>query len=711
MRIQTSSFQSKVARRLFFSFIACALVPIAALAGLTLYQLGSHLEQQNDHRLHSAAKALGMSLFERLGYLDSELRSAAQNLRMPPRSGNQAEAINHGLRKHFSALSLLSQDEAVVSILGQTFDPPALTAAQRRHLQQGKTLLHSGSSQKNMLLLRSLTAEGNTLLPLLYARIRKDFLWKPLSRELLPPQREVCIANSQGQILHTTFTDPPPLAEPSIQRLKAESSGSFELQLEETAYESHFWSLFLKYHFLTDKWVILLHTSKAYLFAPFRQFTIILALTSGLALLVVLLLSSRKIRDQLVPLEKLNKATKRVAAGNFNTAVVLQQDDEFAELASSFNWMTQRLGRQFQTISLTDEIVRSVLSSLNTQSVIAIVLDKLPELIACRDVGVFLLESRQTSQGRLFMKGGQLGAEPATITLTPTEMEILNHGRAWHMLEPAQPDQNQLPHFILEGAGRTCLLPLDHQHGVTGFLILSIDQSSDISDDDLQQARHVADQIAVALSNARLLEQLDAFSWGTLYALARAIDIKSPWTAGHSERVTQMALQIGRRMGLDEEELDNMHRGGLLHDIGKLGVPSAILDKPGKLTKDEYRQVCEHTRMGARILEPLPAFSKAVTIVRHHHEQFDGKGYPDGLAGEEIEVACRIFAVADNYDALVSDRPYRPALDQETVISYIKGEAGKKFDPAVVEAFLEVMDSPPLSDEAGVHHESRREHG
>jgi putative nucleotidyltransferase with HDIG domain len=199
--------------------------------------------------------------------------------------------------------------------------------------------------------------------------------------------------------------------------------------------------------------------------------------------------------------------------------------------------------------------------------------------------------------------------------------------------------------------------------------------------------------VAVALSNVRLLERLDQLNLGTLTALARAIDAKSAWTAGHSERVTQVALSIGRAFGLPENELEVLQRGGLLHDIGKIATPPSILDKPGKLEPEEMRVMQDHVRAGARILEPITGFADILPIVLHHHEWFNGSGYPAGLKGEQISLHGRIYAVADVYDALSSDRPYRAGWERKRVLDYIREKAGTQFDPVVVEVFLKLMES------------------
>jgi putative nucleotidyltransferase with HDIG domain len=185
--------------------------------------------------------------------------------------------------------------------------------------------------------------------------------------------------------------------------------------------------------------------------------------------------------------------------------------------------------------------------------------------------------------------------------------------------------------------------------------------------------------------------KLDRLNWGTLRALARAIDAQSRWTAGHSERVTKTALDIGRVLGLSQEELDNIHRAALLHDIGKIGLPQDFLNKPGELSDEEYSLMREHPGMGAQILEPIEAFAEVITMIKQHHEWFNGEGYPDGLTGKEISLGGRILAVADVYDALSSDRPYRASMKPSEALQVIRNGSGSHFDPTVVEALVELV--------------------
>lgn len=191
----------------------------------------------------------------------------------------------------------------------------------------------------------------------------------------------------------------------------------------------------------------------------------------------------------------------------------------------------------------------------------------------------------------------------------------------------------------------------------------------------------------VMASTIHALEQLDI---ATLTAFARAIDANSPWTAGHSERVTALALRIAHAMGLPDKGLQIVHRGGLLHDIGKIGTPPAILDKPGKLEGWENEIMQSHVEVGVRILEPIDCFQDLLCVVAQHHERFDGTGYPAGLAGEQISLHARIVAVADAYDALTSDRPYRKGVPPEKAIEILQQNSGTHFDPKVVEALITV---------------------
>ncbi|MFC3798163.1 HD-GYP domain-containing protein [Cohnella sp. GCM10012308] len=176
----------------------------------------------------------------------------------------------------------------------------------------------------------------------------------------------------------------------------------------------------------------------------------------------------------------------------------------------------------------------------------------------------------------------------------------------------------------------------------------------------------------------------------SLQAMSSALDSRDNETQGHSLRVTAYAWLLGKQMGIEGEELEMLYRGALLHDVGKIGIPDAILRKEGPLDEMEWAIMRTHVNMGVRMLAHIEFLGPALDVVRYHHERWDGLGYPDGLRGEQIPICARIFAVCDTYDAITSDRPYRASKSHETALDELGRFAGSQFCPAVVEAFMKL---------------------
>lgn len=218
------------------------------------------------------------------------------------------------------------------------------------------------------------------------------------------------------------------------------------------------------------------------------------------------------------------------------------------------------------------------------------------------------------------------------------------------------------------------------------------------SDDELSQLADSFNTMSEEIGD--LVQGMDEMKQGALLALAGAVDAKSPWTQGHSQRVTAVSLRIAQQMGLGEADLDIINRGGLLHDVGKIGVPSEVLDKPSRLTDAEFEQMKQHPVIGARILEPISAYADVLPIVLQHHERMDGRGYPYGIGPEEFDFRARIVAVADVFDACSSDRPYRAGMPLGRVLTIIREGSGTHFDPVPAEA----LESLILEDEQFFEH-------
>jgi len=178
----------------------------------------------------------------------------------------------------------------------------------------------------------------------------------------------------------------------------------------------------------------------------------------------------------------------------------------------------------------------------------------------------------------------------------------------------------------------------------------------------------------------------------TIRALAAAIDAKDPYTKGHSERVAETAVILAQELNLSDREIENIEYTALLHDIGKIGIKDKILSKKGSLTDQEFDKIKEHTIMGAKIIEPVDFLKNSYKAIYHHHEKYNGKGYPDGLKSEDIPILARIIAVADAYDAMGSDRPYRKKLNKDKILKELNDQSGKQFDPEVVKALISILD-------------------
>ncbi|MDW8327628.1 MAG: GAF domain-containing protein [Anaerolineales bacterium] len=241
-------------------------------------------------------------------------------------------------------------------------------------------------------------------------------------------------------------------------------------------------------------------------------------------------------------------------------------------------------------------------------------------------------------------------------------------------------------------------LPMRTQERSVGVLQIGLRDPHAFTAEEIRLLTSIAEMGGIALQRAGLHEQTERLAAdlaraydATLEGWARALELRDSITEGHTRRVTEMALELAHAMGMNGEELVYLRRGALLHDIGKMGVPDSILLKPGELTHEERSIMCRHPTYAYEMLSPIEFLRPALDIPYCHHEKWDGTGYPRGLKGEEIPLAARIFAVADVWDALTSDRPYRPAWPKEQALAYIREQAGKHFDPQVVEIFLRIQ--------------------
>lgn len=638
-----------------------------------------------------------MYIYGRLSFLEAEMKMVASRIGSTQRTdfSISTEVIDIDLKQHLKGLVLINDKGKSNPLFGRIQNIPTLTQPEKRRLHSGKTVVSTMYYPDHPArIFMSMTSDPRQpKRGILLGELNPSYLWGVSDGEPWIPSAELCVLDYSNNILFSTL--PPPLSFPEkvVHTMDSNVSGQFEWKHKKNQYVAGYRSLFLKDRYYTPKWTVVLSESKADVLAPLATFKKTFPLIILMTLWVVLLLSIIQIRRNLVPLEKLQEGTRHIARREFDSRVIIKTGDEFEELAASFNTMADQLSKQFKTLTTITEIDRSILSALDTDKIIEIVLNRIHDILPCDCVSVmlFYITGQDLAVTYIREKGTKIGKEVETILLAPEEIKEMYLNPEFFVKILSHP----LPHYLIplakHGMKSFVILPLFIKQILSGIIALGYHQPPIHNEETIAQARQVADQVAVALSNTRLIEELRQLHLGTLTALARAIDAKSRWTAGHSERVTKLALKIGGALGLSPEELDILNRGGLLHDIGKIGIPADILDKPGKLCAMEQDLIRKHVRLGVRILEPIAAFKAITPIVLHHHEWFDGSGYPDGLAGEDISLGARIFAVADAFDALTAHRPYRQAEDPEQAVEIISQGAGTQFDPKIVQVLLEVM--------------------
>jgi putative nucleotidyltransferase with HDIG domain len=252
---------------------------------------------------------------------------------------------------------------------------------------------------------------------------------------------------------------------------------------------------------------------------------------------------------------------------------------------------------------------------------------------------------------------------------------------------------------VVPGLRSGLYVPMKIGDEILGVISIESERPDAFSETDERMITTLAAQAAVTLDNIQLFENLQksndrifAAYDETIEGWSNALDLRDKETEGHTQRVTNLTEELARVMGIPEADIVHMRRGALLHDIGKMGVPDRILLKPDKLTDEEWVIMREHPVLAYNLLSHIEFLRLALNIPHYHHEKWDGSGYPAGLKGKQIPLEARIFAIIDVYDALTSDRPYRPGWPKDKALSYIREQSGLHFDPKVVKAFLKLID-------------------
>jgi putative nucleotidyltransferase with HDIG domain len=700
VRIDTRLFRSILARRFFALFVLSAVVPTTILAVVAYPYVSDQLFAQSSERLWRTAKSESLSVHERLLFLESQLASVASVLADIERDRWIEESASVRMNTMFEGVATVTADGSLDVIYGEPPSYPKARPGQFEHLEQGKTVLETGTrdgAEVGRLRMCRLMEPENPSAGMVVGTISESYLWGLESGNLVPADTEICVYDDARRLLYGTFPGCVELESEVTSLVSSGVRGEFQFVSDGEDYRASYRNLFLLPIFAVKDWTFVLVESEDRILQPMREFRNVFPPVVLTSLWIVLLASIYSIRRSLIPLDRLTEGTQRIAKKDFSSRVAVDSGDEFEDLADAFNSMSDRLRRQFRALATNAGIHRAILSSLDTATIVETAVVGGLEAVDADMVGIALHtgDSRDEMMVYFAASGSPDEVHTANVRLSVWDIDTLTQN----------PESVNLAGDS-GASGLLAALPAAEGLVVTAFPVILDEQlkailclgragGREFEAEERSQARQLADQVAVALSNTRLIDELKALTWGTLQAFARAIDAKSPWTAGHSERVTTMSMRIAKQMGRSDSELEVLHRGALLHDIGKLGISVKLLDKPGKLEPAEIEQVKNHPSIGGRILQPISAFSDILPIVEQHHEKFDGSGYPKKLAGDEIDINARILAVADTYDAMTSDRPYRKGFDHEKAVRLILEETGTQFDPRVLRGFMMAIGDDP----------------
>lgn len=340
------------------------------------------------------------------------------------------------------------------------------------------------------------------------------------------------------------------------------------------------------------------------------------------------------------------------------------------------------------------EVTRTITSTLDLDEVCKVILDKAIEQTGAASGSIMLFDLERNELVVKASKGIPEEHTEARVRLgegmagtvaemgRPVLVRDIEHDERFRDLRHGKPPEERS--FII--------VPIVFGGKLYGTINLNAGRGRQFSEADLRLVEILAGHAAVAIENARLYRELQDAYVATILALASAMEAKDPYTRGHSERVAEISRKMAVELGLPEKEADDIHRAGLMHDIGKIGVPDIVLQKRGPLTPQEFSLVKLHPLIGKQILTPAKFLASLIPGVYHHHERYDGKGYLDGLADGKIPEQARIMAVADAFEAMTSHRPYRRALSVEEALEEIRRGKGRQFDPEATEALMAVVE-------------------
>lgn len=432
-----------------------------------------------------------------------------------------------------------------------------------------------------------------------------------------------------------------------------------------------------------------------------REFVGLWSILAILALIGIGGLTARRVSR---PLAELAAGARSVADGDFSTKAHSSSVGEIADLANSFNDMTdslrdrsESLTKKVLELATLYEMSRALGSTLDMEELLESVLDSALRIFDL-DLGYIVL--RDSDSGSLSVRAtkGVSGVTSDGALRSSMSEWVVREGRPLVFNPDSGSSDEQAGH--VSGAMAALCVPLVSGGETIGSITVgSSDPLYRFTSDDVRLLSTIANHVTIAVGNIELFSSLQEAYLATVRSLAAAVDAKDSYTRGHSDHVASYAMRIAERLELAHEQRIALEMAAYLHDIGKIGVPESILLKPGDLDPAEMTQMRHHPLIGANILKPVAFPWEIAPVVRHHHECWDGSGYPAGLEGEEIPLLARILSVADSYEAMTADRPYRAGRTADEAMDELRACAGVQFDPVIVETFIDALLLEEVADE------------
>ncbi|MBM7866287.1 HD domain-containing protein [Heliobacterium gestii] len=414
-----------------------------------------------------------------------------------------------------------------------------------------------------------------------------------------------------------------------------------------------------------------------------------------------------------LPLVRLTEAARRVADGDRAVCVPEVGTGETAALAAAFNQMaaavadhraslqaeirkaTISLAEKVETLEAMDRIFRSVMAqNARRDEVIKTLISHIQARVTADALFIAVWDEGTKTAEFYMWEGRSTGIVTDSVPLDQTRLPaVADEGQPRICADLSREDLcPQEEEFLALGYHSIVYVPVMAGDKALGTIIVSNREAGFYADGTVDRLMELAQAIAIALKSAHAYASLNSAFWQMIRTLSRAIDMRDAYTGGHSEQVMLLSRTIARLAGLSDSEIETVGIAGLLHDVGKIGIRESILQKPGPLSAAEFNEMKSHSALGAELLRPIGLFRNVADIVYHHHEHYDGRGYPVGLAGENIPIASRVIAIADAIDAMASSRPYRKGLPPDVIREELRKHAGAQFDPRLVEIVLRHFD-------------------